>query len=239
MLLCAAAIVSCDKVNPQGITEAPPGGVSIKFANFGVGAPSVNFYANDTKMTAVGPTSSGVAYGGFGAGGYYTDIAPGNYTIQGREGDVAISSLPVTLEAGKHYTFYQSGFYNADTESADAFMVEDDFTDFDYSATYVRFVNAISNSSPMTLSALNEDTSVAKTAVAVGGAVAYESAGAFVALPPGTYDLSARVAGDTSAVITRKLLGFGPGVAYTITARGDITATSGSSAPYLDNTGNW
>ena len=72
----------------------------------------------------------------------------------------------------------------------------------------------------MTLSVTN---TTGGTATAVGGAVAYKGAGAFVKLTPGVYDLATRTAGATSDAITRAAVSFVAGRTYTMTARGDIT----------------
>ena len=247
VLLSAAAITACEKNAVQDITGTLPA-ASIKFFNFGVGAPAVNFYADDRKMTAVQSTTgaeltTGVGYGGVGAAGYYTGIEPGQYTISGRisattDKNLPISNVPVTIEAGKNYSFYQSGVYNTTTKTVDGFVVEDPFiAEFDYSVTYVRFVNAIYNSEPMTLHATNDETGAE---VVVGGAVAYKSAGAFTAMPGGVYDLTTRRAGSTDAVISRANVSFEAGRIYTITAMGDMTVTSSTDAkrPQLDNTRN-
>ena len=58
LLLCAAILPGCGDSAVQDITGPFPS-ASIKFFNFGVGAPDVNFYANDTKLTAIN-SSSGV-----------------------------------------------------------------------------------------------------------------------------------------------------------------------------------
>lgn len=248
LLVCAAALSSCEKNAIQDITGIDPGS-RIRFFNFGVNAPAVNFYANDTKMTAIGPagdgseSTSGTTYGGVGAGGLYAGIAPGQYTLSGRitaatDRNLAISSVTTTIENGKRYSFYQSGFYNTTTKSVDAFVVEDAFSEtIDYSVALVRFVHAISNANPMTLYAKNTTTGVE---VAVGGAVAYKSAGAFTALPNGVYDLSTRYAGSSTNVITRTAVSFSAGRVYTVGARGDITITSTTltNRPFLDNTLN-
>ena len=246
-LLCAAAITACEKNAVQDITGTLPA-ASIKFFNFGVGAPAVNFYANDRKMTAVQSTTgaeltTGVTYGNVGAAGYYTGIEPGQYTISGRiaaatDKNLPISNVPVTIEAGKNYSFYQSGPYDATAKTVDGFIVEDPFiSEFDYSVTYVRFVNAIHNSQPMTLHAKNDETGAE---VVVGGAVAYKSAGEFTAMPGGVYDLTTRHTGSTAAVITRSNVSFVAGRIYTVTALGDMTVTSATDAkrPLLDNTRN-
>ena len=247
VLLCAAALASCEKNAVQEIAGNPPA-ARIRFFNFGVNAPGVNFYANDRKMTAISSASgvestTGVAYGGVGAAGLYAGIEPGQYTLSGKiaaatDKDLAISNVTATIEDGKHYSFYQSGFYSTTTKSVDAFIVEDPFiADFDYSVAYVRFVNAISNANPMTLYAKH---TVSLTETAVGTAVAYKGAGAFTALPSGVYDLGTRYTGVTTNAISRAAVSFSAGRVYTITARGDITvvSTTATNRPFLDNTLN-
>jgi hypothetical protein len=233
-LLGAIVLASCEKNAVQVLPTADLPGARIKFFNFGVNAPGVNFYANERKMTAISSgtgqeANTGVAYGAAGAGGFYTVIAPGQYTLAGKiaaatDKDVAISNLPATLEDGKAYSFYQSGFYNTTAKTVDAFIVEDAFVpEIDYSVAYVRFVHAISNANPMTLYARN---TVDSTEVAVGAEVAYKSAGTFTALPAGVYDLRTRYAGVSTNAISRTGVSFLAGRVYTIGGRGDITVTS-------------
>lgn len=247
VLLGAALLSSCDKNAVQDIT-GPLARSRIRFFNYGVNAPGVNFYANGAKMTAVGSATGiestlGVAYGGVGSAGAYSAIAPGQYTLSGKiaaatDKDLAISNLPVTIADGKYYSFYQSGFYNTAAKTVDAFVVEDPLpAEIDYSKAYVRFVNAISNSNPMTLFAGNPATG---TDIPVGAAVSYKSAGAFTALPNGVYDLNARTTGTGANVISRKGVSFSAGRVYTISSRGDITVTADAAKnlPALDNTLN-
>jgi hypothetical protein len=248
VLLCAAALASCDENAVQEIAGVPAGGARIKFFNFGVNAPGVNFYANDTKMTAVLSATgteavTGVIYGGVGSGGFYSDIAPGQYTLKGTiaaatDKDLAISNLPATIADGKNYSFYQSGFYDGTAKTVDAFVVEDSFVaQIDFSVAYVRFVHAISNANPMTLYAKHSVTGVEGP---VGAEVAYKSAGAFVALADGVYDLTTRYTGSATNAISRTGVSFEGGRVYTIGARGDITivSTTATNRPFLDNTAN-
>jgi hypothetical protein len=250
-LLCAAALSSCGKEAVQVVT-APATGARIKFFNFGVNAPGVNFYANDTKITAISSatgtqSTSGTAYGSVGNGGLYSAVAPGQYTLSGKiaattDNGLAVSNVTATLEDGKYYSLYQSGFYDATAKKVEAFIVEDPFIpDIDYSVAYVRFVNAISNANPMTLYAKNTTTAVE---VPVGAEIAYKGAGAFTALPGGFYDLSTRYTGSSTNALSRTGVSFSPGRVYTITARGDITVaptTDGcatTNKTCLDNTAN-
>jgi hypothetical protein len=240
-------LTACDKdaVQPLGGTVA---GSYIKFFNFGVNAPSVNFYANDQKLTAIQSTTgtestNGVAYGGAGSGGFYSAVDPGQYTLTGRisattDKDLTVSTVTTTLEDGKRYSFFMSGFYNTTTKNVEGFVVEDAYpAAFDYTQAYVRFVNAISNSSPMTLYARSTTT---QQEVSIGGLVAYKAGGAFVAVPPAVYDLNTRVANSATNAITRTAVSFSAGKVYTIGARGDITVTSttATNRPFLDNTAN-
>jgi hypothetical protein len=249
-LLCAAALASCGKEALQNITGTPPG-ASIKFFNFGVNAPGVNFYANDTKVTAISSTTgseatTGTAYGAVGNGGLYAGVEPGQYTLSGRiaaatDKNLAIATVPATLADGKYYSLYLSGIYNTTTKTVDAFVVEDPFVpQTDFTSTYVRFVNAISNANPMTLYAKN---TVTLTEYPVGGEIAYKNGGAFTQLPSGVYDLSTRYSGSSTNVLTRPAVSFSGGRVYTITARGDITvapsmACAAANKTCLDNTTN-
>ena len=247
-LLCALVLASCEKNAVQTIDGPVPPGAMIKFFNFGVNAPGVNFYANTTKVTAIGSATgqeatTGVTYGGVADGGFYSALPAGQYTLSGRiaatvDKDLAISNLSTTLAVDKVYSFYQSGFYDGTAKTVDAFMVEDDLpAQFDFTVAYVRFVHAISNANPLTLYAVNTTTN---DTVDVGGEVPYKGAGAFTALPEGLYNLGARYAGVTTDAISRTSVTFLAGRMYTIGARGDITvvSTTATNRPFLDNTAN-
>lgn len=247
LILLATAVAACEKNAVQDLTGPLPS-AQVKFYNFSVGAPGVNFYANEMKMTAITSASGeestvGVNYGGVGAGDRYVAITPGQYTLSGRisattDKDLPISSVATPIADGKRYSFYQSGIYNTATKTADAFIVEDNFpAAIDWSVSLVRLVHGISNAGPLVLSAVNTETGVETP---IGGQVSYRSAGAFAALPPGLYNLTARYPGSSASVIVRTNVGFVPGRVYTIGARGDITVTSTTAAtrPFLDLTVN-
>jgi hypothetical protein len=250
-LLGAATLAACEKNAVQVLptAETIPGG-RVKFFNFGVNAPGVNFYAGTTKMTAILSGSGqeatiGVTYGGAGNGGVYLAITPGAYTLTGRiaattDKDLAIATVTATLDDGKYYSFYMSGFYNTTTKTSDAFVLEDPVTPAtDYSAAYVRFVNAIANANPLTLYAryTTGDTTRVDT---LNVAVAYKGASGFTALPAGVYNLFARYTDSTTNKISRTGVSFLGGRIYTVGARGDITITSttATNRPFLDNTVN-
>ena len=246
LVLSAAALVACEKNAVQDITGPLPES-SVRFFNFGINAPQVNFYADERKLTGVlsatgTEATTGVPFGGVSTQGYYTGIEPGQYTFSGRiaattDKNLPISSIPATIEPGKQYSFYQSGIYDAVAKTVDGFVVEDDIpAQFDYTVAYVRFVNAIHNSAPMTLYIKNDSV----PEMAIGGPVAYKSAGEFVAIPPGVYSLATRTVGSTTDIITRTQVGFTAGRVYTISSRGDITVggTTAANRRFLDNTAN-
>lgn len=248
LLACAAALAGCGDDAVQSLPTLALPTARIKFFNFGVNAPGVNFYANDVKMTAISSATGtestvGTTYSQVGAGGFYSAITPGQYTISGRiaaatDKDLAIAAVPVTIADGKSYSFYLSGIYDAATKKAEGFAVEDAYpANIDFTTAYVRLVNAISNSQPMTLYVKSTTTG---TETAIGGPVAYKAAGAFVSIPGGVYDLATRRAGVTGDYIARTAVSFSPGRVYTVSARGDITVTSttATNRPFLDNTTN-
>ena len=263
-LLAVAAvgtIAACDKNARQDIT-APAVGAFVKFYNFGVNAPAVNFYANTTKVTAISSTSctppadttaacrsngiestTGTGYGSLGSGGFYNIVAPGTATLAGKiaaatDNGLAVASLSTTLEANKFYSYFVAGVYDATGKKADAFIVADPLPTVDNNNAYVRFVNASSNALPMTLYAKNTTTGVE---TALGSTVAYKAAGAFTLLAPGSYDLNTRTAGSSTNIATRTAVSFSAGRVYTIALRGDITLPSTGTATnraFLDNTAN-
>ena len=248
VLLCAAAVLSsCDAFEDNAVQEitGPMPTSRVKFFNFGVGAPGVNFYANDTKMTAISSTSgtestNGVNYGNAGANGMYVAIDPGQYTFSGRiaaatDKDLPISSVSAAIETRKYYSFYQSGIYDGTAKTVDAFVIEDVMPTgtIDFSVAHVRFVNAISNGTgDLNLFADNAQTTDPE--IPIGGAVAYKGAGAFVTVPQGIYNLRAAYTGGAN-VVTRNTVSFVGGRVYTIASRGN-TATATTLG--LDNTQN-
>jgi hypothetical protein len=239
--LCLAALAGCGDEGPQNITEAAPT-AAVKFFNLGVNAPSVNFFANDRKVTAVSSVTGtestlGTAYGGAASGGFYVGLAPGQYTLSARitaatDNGLAIATLPFAVSDGKRYSMYLSGTYNTGTKQADAFVVEDPIpTSIARDSIYVRLVNAIGNAGPLVLVARTQTTPAVE--YALGGPVAYKSAGTFVALPAATagpIDLVLRNVGSTTAVATVTGGSLLSGRVYTVAARGDITVTSTTAA---------
>ena len=260
--LALVTLAACEKTAVQTIDAPVLPTAQVRFFNFGPNTPSINFYANDTKMTATSsalcsptPTdataqeqclaagreaTTGVGYGGVGSGGLYAAIQPGDYTLKGTiaattDKDLVVATLPATLAANKIYSFYTSGFYNTTTKTVEAFIVEDPLPATDWDMAQIRFVNASPNSSAMMLTARDSTT---KIETAIGATIAYKEGGAFVSIPAGLYQLYTTNAGSATKVIQRNGVTFAAGRIYTITARGDITLATGTNAKALDNTAN-
>jgi len=248
-LLTAAAFAACDKNTVQELPFGPLLGAKIKFFNLGVGAPSVNFYADDVKMTAVqsgtgAEATTGVSYGSVGNGGTYSQIAPGTYSITGRiaaatDKDLPIDTLHVTIADGKQYSFYLSGPYVTATKQVDGFIVEDPVPAQDFSTAYVRLVHGIYNANPLTLYARPAGDTVTAHWQVVGPAVAYKAAGTFVTIQPGIYDLGARFTDSTTNRMTLAGVSLLGGQIYTINARGNNTATTGATRDSLNSTAHF
>jgi hypothetical protein len=262
-LFGAAALVACGEKAERDITAPVTEPSSIRFFNFSVGSPTVQFFANDQQVTATNTancngaknppvtasdslclqrgtqTATGVAYTGVAAGGLYTGIDAGQYTLTGRQMSATgptttISTVSATIESGKSYSYYQSGFYNSTTKTTDAFIIEDPVpTTIDWSKSRVRFVNTVGNSVPMTLVLVD----TLGNATTVGGSTPYKSSNTFTAVTPAPYDLHARDANGADKIV-RTFVTFFPGHVYTITARGDMTelSTTATNRPFLDVT---
>lgn len=249
-VLACGLSVACSTDNSVQVISAPVSGAAVKFYNFSMNAPAVNFYANGVQVTALrsdsgAATRSGTTYSTVAAGALYTAVPAGQTSLAGKiatlvDSGVTIATVAARLTDGKFYSLYLSGPYNATTKTADAFVIEDPLPAFDYGGANVRFVNTIYNApSPMILWA---KSTTAGDSVAIGGTTgtAYKGATGFTALRADVYDLTVRYPGSNTAVITRAAVTFAVSRVYTVSTRGDITITSttATNRPFLDNTTN-
>ena len=243
----ATMFSSCEK---NAVQELSTVGIEaqVKFFNFAPGSPSINFFVDTTKISGIlsstGTVSTtGVAYGVvFPSAGKYATIKAGISPLNGKipstatlDPNLTISNLLATIESGKYYSFYTSGIYNSTTKNAEAFIIEDIIPARDTSVANVRFVNAISNSNPLTF--VLKSTTVGSTEVVGAVGVAYKMATPFYNTPQTVVDIYIRNAGSTTNLATLTSVSLVKGRVYTITSRGDITST-GTTKPALDNTTN-
>lgn len=254
-----ALLAACEKNAVQSITKPIDGGAFVRFHNFSVSSPGVNFYANDQKLTAVSSAAcspppatpnpacsttgveatTGVAYGATAIGGNYTMLAPGTYTFTGRvaaatDNGLRVTSLSAPLEAGKFYSYFMSGIYNATAKSADAFFVEDKLpTSFDYTKAYIRIVNASSNSPSVSATTQRQGTT---DVVTVATNLPYKGVSPIIEIAPGLTDITVRLSTGPSAVLTgANLLG---GHVLTLALRGDATSTSATTGLTISSSYN-
>jgi hypothetical protein len=254
ILLLSAIFFSCEKDGIHEIETTPTdAGAQIKFFNFGVNAPSINFYANDQKITATlsstgAEAAAGVNYGSVFPSANYILLSPGAYTIKGivsstaaANPNVQVAKLDTNIEQGKFYSYYTSGIFDATAKTIEGFILEDIIPAPSATAAHVRFVNAIGNAaSGFDLIAKNT-TTLTETVVAKN--VGYKTGSTFTEVPNGVYELYVRYPGEAANIITRngtQVVSFIAGRAYTISSRGDMTVTGATATnrPSLDNTSN-
>jgi hypothetical protein len=243
-LVSVAALAACEKNAVQDITKPIAGGAFIRFHNYGVNVPGVNFYANDQKLTAISnaactpstdprciaagiEATTGVAYGSSANGANYSMVAPGTYSLTSRiaatvDNGLSVATTSATLVDGKYYSYILSGIYNATSKTSDSFLIEDVFpTTFDYSKAYIRIVNASVNAPAISVtSKLQSSTAV----VPIGASVPYKAASPFITIEPGLTDVTISAVGQPSVTLTGfNLIG---GHVFTLVLRGDATSTT-------------
>ena len=248
-LLSVTSLAACERNAVQSIT-APVSGAFIRFQNYGVNAPGVNFYANEQKLTAISSAScspppaatdtaavrrcattgieatTGVVYGNSASGGNYEMLSPGQYKLTGRVAATIDNGLPVStvdaqLAEGNFYSYYISGIYNATTKTSDAFLIEDALpTSFDYTRSYVRIVNASANAGAISASSKLQGSA---DMVTLATGLAYRSASPFAIVAPGLTDLTVTVNGASVTFANQNFLG---GHVLTLALRGDAISTS-------------
>jgi hypothetical protein len=254
LIFLSAMMFSCKKDGVQEIpTTTTAGGGQIKFFNFGVGSPSLNFYANNGKISAVVSTTdkeatTGLAYGGVFPTLSYSLLMAGSYAFSGvtpalatTDPNVVVSSISFPVEADKFYSLYTCGLYNTANKTTDAFVVEDKLPPVSPTTASIRFVNTISNALSGLNLVLRNTTTLTEIVVATN--ISYKTTSEFVQVPNGTYEVFARYPTGTANVISRtgtSVVAIVAGRSYTITSRGDMTVTSTTAAsrPFLDNTPN-
>jgi hypothetical protein len=249
-LLGIALLAACgEKKNPvEPLLGSAPGG-RIKFFNFAMGSPNVNFYVDTTKLTGILSSAdtasrSATAYGSAAAGGLYNSVPAGQHTFSGRisaatDFNLPISSTSLNIDPNKFYSYYLSGFYNTTTKQADSFLLEDNWTVPTDTMVSVRFVNASPNAGTLQLAVRTDSLS---PDVNLGAAETYKGASDFVKIAPGVYDVS--VSGTRAGVpFTFRRIGvsFVALHVYTVSLRGDwtVTSTTATNRPVLDVIANY
>lgn len=231
--------------------DGPVTGAGVKFFNFSMNSPVINYYANDIKVTAALSTTgaesgtTGLSYAAvYPAINSYAMISPGIYDLKATRPSTAtadpnlvINKWNAKLEEGKNYSLYLCGFYNTAAKSSDAFLLEDVLPPIDTAATYVRFVHASPNANPVNFFMKNKTTG---QEVSIASSVAYKTGSVFVKMPQGVYNLIIRYPSTTTDLYTREDVSVNKSNTYTFTLRGDITigGTTATNRTFIDNTPN-
>lgn len=250
VLLLSMLNYSCKKNAVQVIDVPIQSGAQIKFFNFGINSPSVNFYANDSKLSATlsatgAESTTGVTYGSVFPASNYTLLPAASYTFKGQipstattDANLSIADITANVESSKYYTMYTCGFYNTAAKRSDAFIIEDKLPAIDTSVAYVKFVNTIPNATAAMNLVVRNTTTLAETIIATG--ITYKSGSDYIKLPQAVYDMYIRYPNSATSVISRTAFSFLKGRIYSISSRGDITvvSTTATNRPLLDVTAN-
>lgn len=258
--LLMATLLSCgDKdIVISEYTRAPGDEAQVRFYNFGINAPSVNFYANDVKVTAAQSLTGEMAATGVSFGGTYpslgyvevptgqgvivksktptTLVIPTN-NVNKYEKDKEVSNLTVsTLESRKQYSVFIAGYFNKDTHTAESFVISDDLPPSDTSKVFIRVVNSgVAEAGTLSIKAERMKGTEVLSEQVIDAALPFKKATPFVALPYGSYRLTI-VSSVTPTVLWQRTLTLNADRVHTIAVRGDLRFTS--PAPLLDNTQN-
>lgn len=244
-------IYACDKTDIQTI-DGSVKATGIKFFNFAVGSPVVNYYANDVKVSSAVSTTGaesgtvGLTYGAaYPANNAYATIDPGTYDFKATRPSTAaadpnlvINKLTTSLAANKNYSLYMCGFYDATAKTTDAFLLEDVLPALDTGFAYVRFVNVSPNANPVDFYLKLKEAP--GTEISIAKNIAFKAGSAFVKVPQSVYNLIVRNANSMDDVVIREDLSVTKSNLYTFSLRGDITigGTSDAKRRFIDSTPN-
>jgi len=251
VLFIPIAVTSCKDEAVLDINE-PIVGAKIRLYNFSIGAPSVNFYANDTKISAALSQTGAESINGVNFGGTYPAnqyaLAPGgeslirattSSTITTTTPNLTIASVNHNLVLDKYYSIFVSGIYNTTERKADAFVVEDVFPiALDTARAFIRIVNPCPNTTlklvlTKTTTVTGQPPIIENIDVAAG--VAYKSGSAFFGFKPGAYSITVTDEA-TGRTAIRAATSFLKERVYTLALRGNIL--TGTPATFIDNTVN-
>lgn len=234
LLAAGLMLGSCDENAIEDHNEPVNGGAFIKFVHAAPAAPAVNFFLDNSKISALAANSDGEEQGLtfasnsiFPASYGYANVPSGAHTLQAMSpatvGAGVVSNSSVTLNEGMHYTAFMVG----ETEGFENFLVEDNLPEADYTKSYVRFVNVADNApADFDVEAVRTATSeTPETRTVVGTDVTYKGNTAYVAIEAqGSYMLELKTQNAAGETVTSKSASFTPtaGRVYTLALRGDF-----------------
>jgi hypothetical protein len=233
---------SCEENAIIEQTEYVTSGANIRFSVAAQDAPMVNFYLNDQKVTAKSPVngrevglvwSSALTSAMHPSSYGYVNVPAGNYTLAAIDTTTVpgttnlkmnkVLSTSVQLEDKKNYTSYlvgQAGNYEVLT-------VKDDIPPYDFSKSYIRFVNVMAGA-PGKFTIKAKGTDPVTDTVVVASMVPYKGESGYVSITPGTYNIAVFLEGKSAAYTTWTAGVILPGRTYTFFTRGNYVATPGT-----------
>ena len=239
-------------------TRVPGEEAQVRFYNFGINAPSVNFYANNVKITAsqsltgeMAPT--GVSFGATYPSIGYVEVPAGDQVnifsktpttlvipannVNNYKQDTEVSNLTATkLNSKKQYSLFIAGYFDKNTHQAESFIISDELPPSDTSKVFVRFVNSgVAEAGTLSIKISRMNGTEVLSEEIVDPQLAFKSATEFKGFPYGTYKFTIIPANATNRIWERTIT-LNRDRVHTIAVRGDLRNTS--PAPLLDNTQN-
>ncbi|MGX5691155.1 DUF4397 domain-containing protein [Arcticibacter tournemirensis] len=239
LITFAVFLAGCEKsefVETTPYTTMPVGDTQysyLKFLNATTGSPSVNFYVDSTKVSGVLSSTgieNGYSYGGLFPDLGYSVVSPGAQILTAKivtsataGAGLKVLSTQLNKEAGKYYSIFTTGTYDATTKVIpSALIVEDIRPAIDTSKAFLRIVNLYQGGPSI-------DLVQKTTGEKIISGVAYGTVSDFVSIPyPGAANVYNfyNSATNTLAVATTATSTLTKGRAYTLVLRG----VSGSTA---------
>lgn len=221
---------ACDKNAIEDFNDPVSGGAYVKFVHAAPDAPAVNFYLDNTKVSAIAANSAGEEQGMtfaknvvFPSNYGYANVEAGTRMLQAITpatlGNTVTAKNSVTLADGKYYSSFLIGTAGA----YETYTVEDMLPEVSNGKAHVRFVNLLqSATNGYAASAVRTATSeTPETRTAIGQTISVKGNTAYVAIEPtGSYIIEFKE--NNAAGTITKSSSFTPigGRAYTVVISG-------------------
>lgn len=187
-------LTSCkkeDRVEHTKYETVPVGDTKyayIKILNLTPSSPVINYYMDGPKfsggLSSTGIESAGYAYNGLFPDLGYAVVSPGSHKLTGKivpaatvDPGLEVLNTQITPAAGKYYTIYTTGMYDAAKKIPSTVVIEDKKPALDTTKIYIRLVNFLNNSPNFDLA---KDLA---TGPKLATNVAYGTASEFVSIP--------------------------------------------------------
>lgn len=147
----------------EALTPGDPKYSYIKILNLSPGSPIVNFYMDGSKFSSK-LSSTGVENAGYNYNQVFPDLGyavatPGARALTAKiiptaasDANLQVLSTNINAAPGKYYTIIPNGAYSTTTKTIPSTLVLEDVSpQLDTTKVFIRFVNAVSGSNPLSL----------------------------------------------------------------------------------------